>query len=76
VDEHAVRQFGIAFADEQTGWVGTSTTGFQTVDGGVTWSRVNMGRAVNKIRLIPNADGLVGYAIGVDVHKLTLAKRQ
>jgi hypothetical protein len=35
-----------------------------------------MGRAVNKIRLIPNADGLVGYAIGVDVHKLTLAKRQ
>lgn len=76
VDEHAVRQFGIAFADEQTGWVGTSTTGFQTVDGGATWSRVEMGRAVNKIRLIPNADGLVGYAIGVDVHKLTLAKRQ
>ncbi|MCA3060597.1 MAG: hypothetical protein ING60_12355 [Rhodocyclaceae bacterium] len=76
VDEHAVRQFGIAFADEQTGWVGTSTTGFQTVDGGVTWSRVNMGRAVNKIRLIPTADGLVGYAIGVDVHKLVVAKRK
>ena len=76
VEDYAVRQFGIAFADEQTGWVGTSTTGFQTVDGGATWSRVEMGRAVNKIRLIPTADGLVGYAIGVDIHKLTVAKRQ
>jgi photosystem II stability/assembly factor-like uncharacterized protein len=76
VDEHAVRQFGIAFADEKTGWVGTSTTGFQTLDGGATWSRVDMGRAVNKIRLMPTADGLVGYAIGVDIHKLVVAKRK
>jgi photosystem II stability/assembly factor-like uncharacterized protein len=76
VDEHAVRQFGIAFADEKTGWVGTSTSGFQTLDGGATWSRVDMGRAVNKIRLMPTADGLVGYAIGVDIHKLVVAKRK
>lgn len=74
VDDFAVREFGIAFATENLGWVGTTTSGFQTTDGGATWTRVNMGRAVNKIRLIPSADGLVGYAIGVDVHKLILLR--
>lgn len=73
VDDFAVREFGIAFADNQTGWAGTTTSGFQTTDGGATWSRVNMGRAVNKIRLLPTPEGLVGYAIGVDVYKLNAA---
>jgi photosystem II stability/assembly factor-like uncharacterized protein len=75
VDDFAVRQFGIAFADAHTGWVGTTTSGFQTTDGGATWTRVNMGRAVNKIRLLPGADGLVGYAIGTDVYKLSAPAR-
>lgn len=69
-DDYAVREFGIAFATETHGWVGATTTGFETKDGGRTWTRVEMGKAVNKIRLIRGDEGLVGYAIGVDVYKL------
>jgi hypothetical protein len=43
--------------------------GFQTVDGGLTWTRAEFGNAVNKIRVVPTEDGFVAYAIGVDVHK-------
>ena len=68
-DDYAVREFGVGFADEKTGWVGTTTTGFETTDGGRTWRRVEMGRAVNKIRIVPDGDHYVGYAIGVDVYK-------
>jgi hypothetical protein len=46
--------------------------GFTTSDGGKNWSRVNFGNAVNKIRVVPSKDGVVGYAIGVEVHKLIL----
>lgn len=68
-DDFAVREFGVAFADARTGWVGTTTTGFATTDGGESWQRVNMGRAVNKIRIVPDGEHYVGYAIGVDVYK-------
>jgi photosystem II stability/assembly factor-like uncharacterized protein len=68
-DDHAVREFGVGFIDDKIGWVGSSTTGFQTTDGGKTWVRVEMGRAVNKIRLLPTAEGFVAYAIGVEVYK-------
>jgi photosystem II stability/assembly factor-like uncharacterized protein len=73
VNDFAVREFGIAFLTPQVGWVGTSTTGFETRDGGATWKPVNLGRAVNKIRLLPDGDGFVGYAIGVEVFKLGLS---
>jgi photosystem II stability/assembly factor-like uncharacterized protein len=76
VQDYDVREFGIGFIDANNGWVGTSTSGFQTTDGGATWKRVEMGRAVNKIRLLPTADGFVGYAIGVDVYKFTGKKAQ
>lgn len=68
-EDFAVRQFGVAFADEQTGWVGATTTGFETVDGGKSWKRVELGRAVNKIRIVPDGQHYVGYAIGTDVYK-------
>jgi photosystem II stability/assembly factor-like uncharacterized protein len=68
-DDFAVREFGVGFADENTGWVGTTTTGFATTDGGKTWQRVNMGRAVNKIRIVPDGEHYVGYAIGLEVYK-------
>jgi photosystem II stability/assembly factor-like uncharacterized protein len=74
VDDYAVRQFGVGFISPDIGWVGTTTSGFQTVDGGKTWTRVEMGRAVNKIRLVPTSTGIVGYAIGVDVHKFVVAR--
>jgi len=69
VSDFAVRQFGVAFADEMTGWVGATTTGFETRDGGKSWKRVEMGRGVNKIRIVPDGDQYVGYAIGVDLYK-------
>lgn len=69
-DDYACREFGIGFVDENIGWVGGMQTGYQTLNGGKTWTKTPMGTAVNKIRLIKTPDGLVGYAIGVDVYKL------
>jgi photosystem II stability/assembly factor-like uncharacterized protein len=70
-DDFRLREFGVGFADERTGWVGGSTSGYETTDGGASWRKVEMGRAVNKIRVLRTAAGVTGYAIGVDVHKLT-----
>lgn len=75
VRQHAVRQFGVGFADEQTGWVGTMNGGYETRDGGATWRFVEMGRAVNKIRIVPNGGGYDAYAIGVDLYKLAGGSR-
>jgi photosystem II stability/assembly factor-like uncharacterized protein len=72
VNEHPVRQFGVAFADEKLGWVGTTNGGYETADGGATWKLVELGRAVNKIRMVKDGDGFVGYAIGVDVRKISV----
>jgi photosystem II stability/assembly factor-like uncharacterized protein len=76
VDLHAVWQFGVAFADEYSGWVGTTNGGYQTEDGGTTWTHVDgLGRCVNKIRIVKRAsvDGAPNlfdpYAIGADVRK-------
>jgi photosystem II stability/assembly factor-like uncharacterized protein len=69
VNDAKVREFGIGFRDERIGWVGTSTSGFQTIDGGKSWTPVEMGRAVNKIRVLPTDNGFVAYAIGADVYK-------
>ena len=70
VDDLKVRQFGVAFIDANTGWVGAMPHGFETTDGGATWRKAEMGNAVNKIRLLKTEDGFVGYAIGVNVFKL------
>jgi photosystem II stability/assembly factor-like uncharacterized protein len=72
VDELKVREFGIAFVDAERGWIGAMPHGFATTDGGKTWTNVDFGNAVNKIRLLPSKDGIVGYAIGVEIHKLVL----
>ena len=69
VSDHAVRQFGIAFVDEDRGWVGAMPNGFKTVDGGASWTPAEFGNAVNKIRIVPDGDGFVAYAIGAGVHK-------
>ncbi|MDX2147687.1 MAG: hypothetical protein SFZ23_09215 [Planctomycetota bacterium] len=72
VDDHKVRQFGVAFVDAQRGWIGAMPHGFQTVDGGATWSRTNFGNAVNKIRVLRDGDDVHAFAIGVDVSKTKL----
>jgi photosystem II stability/assembly factor-like uncharacterized protein len=72
VDDAQVRQFGVAFVDENWGFVGASTTGFETRDGGASWSRIDMGRAVNKIRVVRGAGVTRMFTIGLDVHRLDI----
>ena len=70
VDDAKVRAFGVGFVDEKRGWVGTTTTGFETRDGGATWAPVQMGPAVNKIRVLRDGSRFRAFAIGVQVHRL------
>ncbi len=74
VDDHRFREFGVAFLDENVGWVGAMPHGMATTDGGKTWSRVDFGNAVNKIRLIRSDEGVTGFAIGLDVHRMQLRR--
>lgn len=69
-----VREFGVAFLDPLRGWVGAVPHGFQTIDGGASWTPAAMGNAVNKIRLIPTEAGHVGFAIGTQVHRIDVPK--
>ena len=70
VEDAGAREFGIGFIDENHGFAGTMNTGFETKDGGLTWTTVNLGMACNKIRIYKDANGKIyGYAIGVDVLK-------
>lgn len=72
VDDHAVRQFGVAFIDENHGWVGAMPGGFETTDGGKTWMRAEFGNAVNKIRVLKTDDVTWLHAVGVNVHSLQI----
>ena len=70
VEDANARQFGIGFLDENHGFVGTMNSGYETRDGGRSWTPVNLGKACNKIRIYRDLDGSIyGYAIGVDVSK-------
>ena len=71
VNDKSAQEFGIGFADELRGWVGTRIGGFETRDGGKIWKPVEFGKAVNKIRILSKpAGGKIAMAIGVDVHRL------
>ena len=72
VDNAAVREFGVGFVDERRGWIGAVPNGFETRDGGTTWAPVQMGNAVNKVRIVPNGSGVAVFAIGVELHRLDL----
>jgi photosystem II stability/assembly factor-like uncharacterized protein len=69
VDDAAVREFGVGFATPELGWVGTTKGGFETRDGGANWHGVELGRAVNKIRILPEGTSFRAYAIGADVYQ-------
>lgn len=65
--------YGIAFIDEEKGWVGGSTGGYATRDGGKTWTPQAMGLATNRIKFVPRADGgITAFAIGKDIYRLEL----
>lgn len=70
VDDAAAQEFGVGFLDENRGWVGTAKGGFETRDGGASWAPVEMGRAVNKIRILRDGAGFSAFAIGVQVSRL------
>jgi photosystem II stability/assembly factor-like uncharacterized protein len=66
--------YGINFLDEQRGWVGGSTGGYETRDGGGSWFPVEMGLSTNKIRFVTRADGgTTAFAIGQGLYKLDIA---
>jgi photosystem II stability/assembly factor-like uncharacterized protein len=70
--DHALTEFGVGFANEQLGWVGTTQGGFETRDGGASWHAVDLGRNVNKIRVVPVGGQFVAFAIGSDVYKFAV----
>ena len=72
VKDGAAREFGVGFATDDLGWVGTNKGGFETRDGGRTWHPVEMGRNVNKIRFVADGATLKGYAIGADIYELAV----
>jgi photosystem II stability/assembly factor-like uncharacterized protein len=72
VKDPEAREFGIGFINENHGFVGTVNSGFETKDGGQTFSKIDLGRACNKIRIQKNSNQKwYGYAIGVNVFKLS-----
>ncbi len=75
VDDANAKVLGIGFVDANRGWVGTTTGGFATTDGGKTFTKADgMGPAVNKLRFLPRPDGFIeAFAIGLNVDKLTIA---
>ena len=70
VEDHSAREFGIGFINENHGFVGTMNSGFETKDGGISWQKIDLGRACNKIILNHDSDHLYGFSIGVDIFKL------
>ena len=67
------RPQGVAFLTPEHGWVGTTSGGFETVNGGETWLRADLGRSINRIRIVnTTGGGAVIYAIGRDLCRLRL----
>ncbi|MDQ2860317.1 MAG: hypothetical protein M3T55_06240 [Pseudomonadota bacterium] len=72
-DDKALIEYGVAFVDARHGWVGGDPTGYETRDGGLSWRPAHMGVAVNKIRILPKADGgLRLFSVGKAVWRLDL----
>lgn len=66
-----VREFGIGFINDNVGWIGGESNGFETLDGGLTWSAKNLGQYANKMSIVENPDGSkTAYAVGLNVYKL------
>lgn len=73
VQDAKARQFGIGFIDEKRGWVGTAAGGFETRDGGKSFTPAPIARAANKFRVVQDGAKRQVYAIGTQVQRLTIA---
>jgi photosystem II stability/assembly factor-like uncharacterized protein/pimeloyl-ACP methyl ester carboxylesterase len=69
-NDMAVREFGIAFVDENLGWVGTTTGGYQTTNGGKSWIKTDLGKYTNKFRIIPNGKAKRVVGLGNEIWQL------
>ncbi len=70
VKDANAREFGIGFLNDSHGFVGTVNSAYETLDGGISWKPLDLGRACNKIRIYTNNSGKqYGYSIGVNVCK-------
>ncbi|MCB0463647.1 MAG: YCF48-related protein [Flavobacteriaceae bacterium] len=59
----------VGFISETKGWMGGHNTGFfETIDGGNTWTDLNIGGNLNRIFIINNN---LAYAAGKSVYKFT-----
>lgn len=59
----------VGFISETKGWMGGHTTGFyETLDGGQTWTDLNVGNNLNRIFII---NATTAYAAGTTVYKYT-----
>lgn len=66
-----IREFGIGFINDSVGWVGGENTGYQTINGGQTWTNKNIGQYANKFSIVKNPDGSnTAYAIGLRIFKM------
>ena len=72
-----MQEFGVGFVDERHGWIGAIPAGFETTDGGATWTPAPaMPKAANKLRIVRDGAGAHVWAIGLDVRHLDLAPAQ
>ena len=67
-----IQEFGIGFADERHGWIGARDHGYETLDGGRSWSPASLGQAVNKIRIVRGGGVTRAFAIGRNVYRANL----
>ena len=59
----------VGFLNENQGWMGGHTTGFyETLDGGQTWSNLNVGNNLNRIFII---NSTTAFASGTTIYKFT-----
>ncbi|MBS1515909.1 MAG: T9SS type A sorting domain-containing protein [Bacteroidetes bacterium] len=59
---------GIAFINENTGWVGGGASTYLTTNGGVNWTNNTFGTGINRIRFYSDT---LGYASGIGFYKYT-----
>lgn len=66
-----IREFGIGFINDTVGWVGGENTGYQTINGGQSWTTKNIGQYANKFSIVKDNNGsYTAYAIGLRVFKM------
>lgn len=75
VTDAKVVEFGVGFTDAKRGWVGTTIGGFETTDGGKSFTKAPIAPAANKVRVVRvPGGGTRVYAIGTQVQRLDLPR--